>query len=445
MSLSRPVEHLAFPSFLQNHTPVRPGMELADPRVFNRFLREAALVSRGLVVADSDLNNNVVFHNAAQHDEGLFWSAIRSGFIRRAARSDDAGNVLAQREVAEGLKKSSRWRFDLIPASYPADLDAAIANAETEVPPLTWTPQGVNHMFSARLLALLRIAAADPSRDSAQRGTIAAISGWVSEQLNAGARFGAADIESRLRPPPDSAEYPAWKALWPLVLEAQTGNIPLVFGGRLSVTGVPEASDRMLPAGPESSLEERAVQAHIYAGDYSARGIALEVRRIPSGLPDLRPRLERLDQLSLERVEELREAAEPDEVLTALFHARGSSAAMAATADALRDAFAGFLVRLASAGDVLTRRAVRAELCETQIVAIVNSLDRVVEYAMMHSFPSLFRGPQVVGCDFTSLIDEVGIQRARELLGGDIAFYWYYKRPDDFRVIELASDAVGVG
>jgi hypothetical protein len=438
MSISRPVEHQVFPDILQTHSQALAGPDLADARVFNRLLREAALMSRGLVIVDSDLNNNKIFHHAAQHDEGLFWPAIRSGFIRRAARMDDAGTLLTQREVAEGLKKSVPWRFDLIPAGYLADLDAALASAEAEAPPLTWTPQGVYQTFSARLLALLTNSAADSSRDSAQRSTIEAICGWVREQLRVGARVGSAEIESRLRPPQDSAGFPAWEAVWPLVLEAQTGNIPLVFGGRLTVAGVPEASDRMLPAGPESGPEEKAVQAQIYAHDYVELGIGLEVRHIPSALPTVRIRWERLDELSLAQVEELREAAEPDELLTSLFRARGSGAAMAATAAALRDATAGYLERLASAGDVLTLEVARAEFSETQIVAVVNSLDRVVEYAMIHSFPWPYDGPQVVLCDFTSLMEEVGMERAREFPRGDIICYWHYKRPD-FRVIELAA------
>lgn len=439
MSISRPIEHQMFPGFLQTHSQARVGLDLSDPREFDRFLRKQALFWRGLAVVDSDLNNNAIFHNAAQHDEGLFWSAIRSGFIRRAARTDDAGNLLTQREVAEGLKRSAPRRFDLIPADYLADLDAALASAEAETPPLTWTPQGVYQTFSARLLALLTNSAADPSRDGAQHSTIEAICGWVREQLRIGVRVGSAEIESRLRPPPDSAGFPAWEAVWPLVLEAQTGNIPLVFGGRLTVAGALEASDRMLPAGPESGLEEEAVQARIYAHEYANRGIDLEVRHIPSALPAVRIVWELLDQLSLAQVEELREAAEPDELFTSLFQARGSGAAMAATAADLRDAIAGYLERLASAGDVLTRQAVRAQLNETQLVAIMGSLDGAVEYSMIHNFPWPGGGPEVVGCDFTSLMDEVGKERAREFLVGDIALTVHYKRTRDFRVLELAA------
>jgi hypothetical protein len=452
MSVPRPIEHLVFPSFLQNHSLVRPGLDLSDPLLLERFLRFNALFTRGLVIADSDLNNNAVFHNAAQRDDGLFWSAVRSGFIRRAARADAAGNVLTQGEVADGLKRSSRWRYDLIPDRYPADLDAAMARAEAKLPPLTWTLSDVNRKFGTKLLALLASAAGDPSRDSAQSRTIEAIRVWVSEKLSASAPFGAADIESRLRPRQGGSDIAAWEAVWPLVLDAHTGNIPLVFGGRLEVASVPEASDRMLPGGPESGPEESAVQAQIYAGDYAARGIELEVRRRPSTLPPFDVSQDRLSELSLEQVEELREAAEPEEFLATCFHADGSGTAMAATADALRDATASFIERLARAGNVLTtdaqRRTLRAELIggpgdqatETQVVATVNSREGLVQYAMLYSEPRSFRGQKVLGCDFTSLIDAIGQEQARELFGGDVAFHWFYKRPD-YRVIELAGAA----
>ncbi len=430
MTSARPVEHLVFPSFLQNHSLMRRGLDLADPQIFDRFLRYNGLFSRGLVVADSDLNNNSVFHHAAQRRDGLFWSAVKTGHLRRAAREDDRGNLLTQREVSESLRKSSRWRFDLIPDGYPADLDAAIAQAEEDNPPLIWTLQRVNRAFGSKLLALLKGAEADRTRDAVQLRLINAIESWVSEQRSTATPFGAADIESQLRPRLDSAEREAWDAVWPLVLEAHTGNIPVVFDGRLAVTGLPEASDRMLPAGPESGPEESEIAARLYAGAQEAGGVDLEVRHLDSQLPSYNISMERLDELSLEQVEELREAAAPEGFLDGRFRAAGSGEAMAAGMDALREAFAAFLQRLATEGVVLTAQAQRTVLrsqlwgphdtdgVETQIVATRSSPERAVEYAMMHSFPLPGVGPQVLGCDFTWLVDRVGREfRVVEALG----------------------------
>jgi hypothetical protein len=241
--------------------------------------------------------------------------------------------------------------------------------------------------------------------------------------------------------------------VWPIVLDAHTGNIPLVFGGTLAVTGLPEANDRMLPAGPESSAEERIIAALLYAGAARDQNVRLEVRRIDRQLPALDINLARLDELSLEQVEDLREAAMPEEFLDRRFRAAGSGTQMKIGADALRDAAVAFIERLAAAGIALTteaqRTALRSDLwgpptgsdgSETQIVAVVDSPERAVEYAMLHSIPLPGLGPHVLECDFTSLLSQVDQERARALYGTGIALHWIYKRPD-FQVFELMGRA----
>jgi len=113
--------------------------------------------------------------------------------------------------------------------------------------------------------------------------------------------------------------------------------------------------------------------------------------------------------------------------------------------DALREANVAYLDRLAGAGILLTEEAQRSALrserwgvpeineAETQVVAVQH--EALVEYTMMHSFPLLGAGPQVLGCDFTSLIDLIGPEQAKNFYGGGARFFWAYKRPD-FRVIQ---------
>jgi hypothetical protein len=62
---------------------------------------------------------------------------------------------------------------------------------------------------------------------------------------------------------------------------------------------------------------------------------------------------------------------------------------------------------------------------------------------MMHSIPYPGAGPQVLGCDFTWLVDHIGSEQARMFYGGDISLYWFYKRPD-FRVVELLANRSGL-
>jgi hypothetical protein len=446
MTLSRPLQHAIFPSFLQNHSVKRPGLDLENPDVFDRFLRFNALFSRALVISDSDLNNNAVFHHAAQRPDGLFWPAMRTGFIRRAVREDASGDRLTQTGIAEGLRHSNPGRYSLIPEGYPVTLDKALAQPEQDLPPLIWRLPDISHAFGSRLLALLAAAEADRSRDSAQRALIGKISDWVRGQRRTGTGFGAADIEQQLMPLGDGSEHVAWRAVWPTVLQAYTGNIPAIFHGNLAVTGLPEANDRMLPAGPESGPEESAIKAQLYAGGSDAKDrVELEVRHIRREFPLFDVSIERLDALGLEQIEELRETAQPDDYFDARFSSAGSGEKMMAGLDGLREANVIFLERLASAGVLLTEEAQRSALrserwasaevnmAETQVVALQR--EALVEYTMMHSFPLPGAGPQVLGCDFTSLVNLIDPQQARDFFGAGAVFFWAYKRPD-FRVVQ---------
>jgi hypothetical protein len=439
MNVPRPIEHQVFPDALQAHSLMPTGIDLKNPDQFDSFLREEALISRGLVVVDSDLNNNEIFHRAADYDEGLFWPAIRSGFIRRATRTDGAENRFTQRKIAEGLKKSAPQRFERLPAGYLAKLDAALASAEAATEPLLWTPEAVYETFTGRLLDTLAITAADETRGSAQRDLIVAVRDWVVDELDKGNRVGSAEIESRFQPPSDNAEFSNWNAVWQLVLAAQTGNIPKVFGGLLKVKGVAAASDRLMPAGPEASAEEQAVQAKIYARDYT--DIDFEVRRIVSPLPAVRLNKARLNQLSLEQVEELREAADPGEFFSNHFAALGSAQALAATAEGLREAGAGYLDRLASAGDMLTRQKIQAEFEEaTELIARVGPLNRIVEHAMAHYERWVLGAPQLVVSDFTSLFSVLDLEIARDFAQGEVEFTFVYKRPE-YRVAQRLDES----
>jgi hypothetical protein len=449
---TRPVEHVAQPAFLQNHSLMRHGFDLTEPDVFDQYLRFSALFSRGLVVVDSDLNNNQVFHRAAEREDGLFWAGLRTGFIRRAVRTDEAGHVFTQSDVAEGLRKSSRWRFDLIPEGYTTRLDRALARSEAENPPLLWTRRAVNWASGGKILGLLGAAAADRTRESAERRVIDAIASWVLDRRAHDEEIGAADVESQVRPGLGSSERSAWDAVWPIVLQAHTGNIPLTFGGRLAVTGLPEAGDRLLPAGPESGPEESAIEAALYADAGGEWDVELKVRRVRSRLPSWNVRTDRLAELSLEQVEELREAAEPGEFLTARFSTAGSAEAMASGLEELRDTTITFMERLVSAGAGLTRETERSVLrsqshlwapfdrdhSEAELIAVAKTRDRIVEYTMMHSFPWPGGGTQELGCDFTTLAGRLQREKLEAFFRSEIGMYWRYKRPD-FRVFELMA------
>lgn len=444
----RPLRHLVFPSFLQNHSLLRPDLDLADPQVFSRFVRYLALFFRGFAVTDSDLNNNAVFHNAAEHDDGIFWTAVRSGFLRRAARGDEQGNLLSQREVAEGLRRSSPERFGRIPPQHPVDLDRAFAQVEQRGDaPLVWTLRHVNQIFGNKLLGLLSTQVSDESRTHAEVQVIERMIRWAQDKIDTGIPFGAADVETQVLPSLTLDERDAWDAVWPIVLRAHAGNIPPVFRGQLAITGLPEADDFLQSAGPESGTEEKEIEAEIYGRGSGEWSVSLEFRRLSGEqLPLTTVNYERLEELSLEQIEELREAAAPDLFLDRRFDASGSSEAMAEGHAEYRDAAAEFSENLVRQGVLLTRKAQRRTLRtdlnriygiddEAQLVAVGTSGERVVEYAMVHSFPSPHhRSSHVLACDFTQLAAKVDTQEARDFLASQARFYWYYKRPD-YRIV----------
>src|SRR4051794_39142818 len=95
---------------------------------FELNLKASALLTRGIVVTDSDLNNNPLFHGMLGTDRALR-TAIEVGFVRRAARAGEDDTPWSQDQVARLLKNSSPDRFRKIPEGHVADLDAALARS----------------------------------------------------------------------------------------------------------------------------------------------------------------------------------------------------------------------------------------------------------------------------------------------------------------------------
>lgn len=73
------------------------------------FIKLNALFCRGVIIPDSDLNNNPVLHALLKVDQSdsTFKSALELGFIRPAVRYK-AGKIWSQMEILEALKKKVR-------------------------------------------------------------------------------------------------------------------------------------------------------------------------------------------------------------------------------------------------------------------------------------------------------------------------------------------------
>ncbi|GID27849.1 hypothetical protein [Paractinoplanes brasiliensis] len=457
MDDDRSLNHLSFPTFLQTHVNRGPSDRIEKGRRFERYIKENALRSRGLVIPDSDLNNNGFFYPTSAEPMEIFWTALSTGFIRRGARRTTDQRILSQIEVAEGLKKSSPERYGRISQDYLNRLDATIERYESAGSrgPLVWDHAKVMRISGQRLLSLLRHPNNIRGKSVAERRLMDRYEDWTIGKLRSGAPFGAADLESELK---SSVDPTVWNAVWPIALEAHAGNIPMAFGGGLATLGLPAAKDRLIPAGPESDVTESRAEALFYGRpDVSgANGdVELEIRH---------PRTSRsenfsinyavLDDLTLPQIEEIRETAEPDEFLDCRFQAAASGERNADLNERLEALALEYHARLVKSGVMLTERAERnaivEELDARRIIGPPSSgkslevrvkvqLERQVEvnYIMQAISPFPLLGTQHVLCD---------IQRLREVMEPGVYdrlhathhHHWILKRPD-YRVVEALA------
>jgi hypothetical protein len=240
--------HVVFPTTIQTHLP--GGRESnGDPREeFELTLKVAAILSRGVVISDSDLNNNSILHGQLERNS-TFRTALEIGFIRRAARAAVDGVPASQAQVAEALKKSNPERFERIPPGHIVALDRALARAEMMgTPPLLWTAPQLGELFARRLIKLLDDGRRTTRGNEPLCSMFAQGVDWVRACRRSETQVAAAAFERDLRPPgATDAQAAAWDVVFDRVLEAYNGNIPTALNLSLAdpvVTPVP-----FLPAG----------------------------------------------------------------------------------------------------------------------------------------------------------------------------------------------------
>jgi hypothetical protein len=133
------------------------GRKAKTLQSFERHLKRTALFYEGVIVPDSDLNNNVRFQAATQNDEPghtFVAEAIQSGFIVRAARKAPSGGPISQQQVYETLLSNNRRRAKQIPGDHAARLDEIFARSGQ--PSVMWDALTVASVFRARLLHVLQ-------------------------------------------------------------------------------------------------------------------------------------------------------------------------------------------------------------------------------------------------------------------------------------------------
>jgi hypothetical protein len=448
-----PSDHacLLFPTSLQTHGNGVFPTRLADGFHLARFLKVAALCCRGLVIADSDLNNNPIFYRLTAGDTVLR-DALGSGLIRRAVRQVQGGRA-SQRAVGEALKTSNPARFSKIPTGHLDQLDAIFAQQEGTFAPFEWTLAQLGNVFTDKLKQRL----IDEERTllvPEGRALIAAMVAWIDERVERGEGVAAARLEAELGPagrnPPDED---AWNAVWPLVLETYNGNVPLVMNGSLTEAYNPRRNDLLSPAGANSNPEEIANAVRHYVADFPTDAIQpsppihLPLRdHVSSTTFVLNER--RLDEMTLRQIIELRDRCEPDGYFRLRFAAIGSSHELAEHTHALTDAAETYAQRLASAGIIMTgeesdlgrlteqaRALLEGGRNSQYFIADADLGDAARKLAVLVSDANPVGGVCVVHCDLT-LLRRLGIQMVlREQRRYPI---FAFKRPD-YRVIQALT------
>jgi hypothetical protein len=364
-SLQPGTRDLLFPTTLQTHThpsaPVHNDERSADD--FMLSLKAAALLSRGIVVSDSDLNNNALLHRVVQEDGPAFLRAIRLGVVRRAVRLQDDAGVLRparQAEVAAALAKNNPGRHALIPPKHVTSLDAAFNEAESrpETGPLSWTFTQLGTIFTSRLLKVVDDEARMTSPADPAHAVLQSIANWVRERVLGKEAITAAGLEeAKKRDDLGTVDAVAWDRIWPLVLNAYNGNVPAA----LDLTLGEPLDDplRFLPAGPDSSGNELATELKLYAQPIEQARDVFSVEKVSMDLPDVLSRIRfderRLRALDLAEVLELREGAGPDEFFALRHDGLGSAEKFEDRLSTYLNAAADYVERLMTRGSVLTR------------------------------------------------------------------------------------------
>lgn len=405
--------YLLFPTSLQTHThpaahsgrppksfPGASELGLDSQLGLELSLKVSALLGRGLVISDSDLNNNTVFHGLANR-ESTFRTAVEIGFIRRAARFGPSGPA-TQAEVGESLAKSNPRRFSEIPDDHISSLDAALASAESrsDTAPLLWTFDQLGTLFTYRLLKLLDDEAAVASRGSPVRTLLHRMSDWIRGRLADRLPVTAAGIEQAIKPSsPTDAEAADWDAaVWPLVLTAYTGNVPTALELTLS-----ESSDepmRFLPSGPTSPDDELTTELALYGLPAADALAVFDVERYETHLPELLSRIDfdyaRLSEMDLRDVIELRERSAPEMFFGVRHTSLGSAAQLETQLPAFLAAGEAYVERLMNNGRVLTERATRDALL-TEPTAAQPPKSALTTFVLRSSDPE-FVADQVMMC-----------------------------------------------
>lgn len=349
ITLMYPIEHYIFHRGFESHTDWGPR----TAEEFEQFVKIAGLFYRGIVISDSDLNNNPLFSLLTiDKNKEVLQNAFEVGVLRRAARINQDDWVVDQQALFKSFKKNSPERASSIPDKHPQKLDKFLEPIENEYKPFVWKVEQLAEVFGNRLVAELSLA--DFSRD--ENILAGKIIEYVNELEGDYSRLRAAKIELEILPQWRRSEHQ--RCVWEQVLQAYNGNLPYAFDGRLMIGDPVEGDKSAIPGGPESNNDEKELAVDYYAALISNETEKLfvlgEEQLTTSGVQWYLD-TKKLRNLSIDQIVELRENASPDEYFNLRHHVLGSPSSLEEKSNDLSGAKNAFWESLSDAGIALNR------------------------------------------------------------------------------------------
>ncbi len=338
-----------YKGFNQRHLPRarRPAWDRVE-----MDLKKAALFYRGVVVSDTDLNNNPLFHQLTRGGsaQATLRTALERGFLMRAAR-DTGDGPISQGDLWDQFKRNNPELARSLrkPRGHTQALDDIFNRVKDTYRPLTYKTSEIGAVFRNRVVIKLAELAKDEKQGSEVRTLARQVIDYAMQE----------DVDLRAAALtriflPNRKTDQSHKQVWDTVLNAFNGNVPAAFEqGRLMMRLHPE--DERLPGwrGPEDETLISGLQAALQAGPHAVREIAeLTDLDIPvEWKQKYRPKPEALESRTLEQLEEIREqAAERSNFLQERFECLRSAGAMEKRIAALKSAETYYLQELQRAG-----------------------------------------------------------------------------------------------
>ncbi len=351
MNIESLKKHAIFHKGFDSHTAWSPqSLEQLE-----LLLKTLTLFYRGVVVADSDFNNNPVFFSLTQQRESILHDALASGFLRRAARmtktqDSSDGAPVTQQSIFSSFQKNSPERASRIPEGHPRCLDNLFERVECTHKPLSWTADQLSDIFRTRLIVEMYNSKGE--LDLEAKILADRVIDYVLD-LPDPQTLRATVLEKELFHEKDSSS--SQRLVWDLVLQAYTGNVALLFDLMLGEPANGKPS--VIPSGPEASDVQMLLAADFYVGMLTSQEKLQELFLVT--VEPTTPQYDnflwkidpnRLRTLSFSQLEEIRESAGPDRFFDLRFETLGSSDKLAGSVGELWNELSIYGEKLISRG-----------------------------------------------------------------------------------------------